>query len=602
MKHYCNPMNLPYRYQFYRKRNPQGEQPPFKVYREAADPTLVLFKGVYYLFPSMTAGFFASEDMRDWKFYPLGEDVPVYDYAPDVEPIGDWLYFSASRQGEPCSFYRSRDPRTEGFEEIKGSFPFWDPNLFLDDDGRLYFYHGCSNQTPIYGLELDPETMQPLCGPVELIRADTASRGYERYGEEHVPPKSEAQIEAEVEAMFQGLLASGQPLPASEDEVKANLRGYMGNFPYVEGAYMTRHDGRYYLQYAVPGTEYNVYGNAVCVSEHPLGPFVPAKNNPFSYKPGGFITAAGHGSTLKDKNGNWWHTASMRISHNEAFERRLGLWKAGFDADGELYCDQRFGDWPIAFDAAPFAAPDYMLLSYGKAVTASSGDGAESVTDENIRTFWKAASNAPGEWVCVDLGKACAVNAVQINFGDDDLSLNPPEGARMGGAYYEERWMDPETQPTRWLLEGSTDGSAWTALCDKREVDTDLSHDFLERAGGLELRYLRLTVQSLPYGACATISGIRVFGRAEGDKPSQARNVAVRFNGELDMDVSWSADDAVGAVVLWGFAPDKLYHSRMTYGQNSSRVGALAAGQAVYVRVDTFNGSGIAEGEVIQAR
>ena len=76
-----------------------------------------------------------------------------------------------------------------------------------------------------------------------------------------------------------------------------------------------------------------------------LGPFKPAGNNPYSYKPGGFITGAGHGSTLEDKEGRFWHTSTMRISKNHVFERRLGLWKAGIDADGELFCDQRYGDW-----------------------------------------------------------------------------------------------------------------------------------------------------------------------------------------------------------------------------------------------------------------
>ena len=44
MKTYCNPLDLPYRYQH---MNEQGRRYAF---REGADPTLVLFKGTYYLF------------------------------------------------------------------------------------------------------------------------------------------------------------------------------------------------------------------------------------------------------------------------------------------------------------------------------------------------------------------------------------------------------------------------------------------------------------------------------------------------------------------------------------------------------------------------
>ena len=54
-------------------------------------------------------------------------------------------------------------------------------------------------------------------------------------------------------------------------------------------------------------------------------------NNPYSYKPGGFLPGAGHGSTMQDRDGCWWHTATMRISVNHVFERRVGLWPAGVD-------------------------------------------------------------------------------------------------------------------------------------------------------------------------------------------------------------------------------------------------------------------------------
>ena len=53
--------------------------------------------------------------------------------------------------------------------------------------------------------------------------------------------------------------------------------------PFIEGAWMTKHRGKYYLQYAAPGTEYNVYANGTYVGEGPLGPFTYAPNNPVSY-------------------------------------------------------------------------------------------------------------------------------------------------------------------------------------------------------------------------------------------------------------------------------------------------------------------------------
>lgn len=633
MKYYCNPLNLEYRFQFCDNNNPTQGEKKYKGHREAADPSLILFKGKYYLFPSMTAGFFTSEDLAEWEFHKFRSDMPIYDYAPDVRGIGDYLYFCASKRSSNCSFYRTKDPVNEPFEEIEGTFSFWDPDMFLDDDGRLYFYWGCSNVTPIYGVELDRETMKPLGEPQVMFDSDTAHRGYERFGEEHVPPKTIEQMKAQAKQMAghipglpdevrqkindfldetpwpsdpAGMRALAEELggmvPGIPVDMLRLMFGSVSNAPYIEGAWMNKYQGRYYLQYAIPGTQYNVYGDGVYVSDSPLGPYVPAKNNPYSYKPGGFITGAGHGSTLEDKEGNYWHTSTMRISHTHSFERRLGLWKAGFDADGELFCDQRYGDWPMTVEGAPWQKPEWMLLSYGKKVTASSGEGAQNATDENIRTWWKAGSAGPGEWLQVDLGEVKDVRAVQINFAEDGLLMPLPQGADLKGETYEKRFIDEVVQPTRWILESSQDGEHYTVVEDKSQVTTDYSHDFLVREEGIQARFLRLTILELPYGQTPCISGLRIFGRGNGELPAAAADVKAQLSGDLDMNVSWSADNAVGANILWGHAPDKLYHSYMVFGRCEQRVGALVKGEPVYIRVDTFNETGITEGEVQKVR
>ncbi len=42
-------------------------------------------------------------------------------------------------------------------------------------------------------------------------------------------------------------------------------------------AWMTKYQGKYYLQYAAAGTEYNIYPDGVYEADHPLGPFTLAK-------------------------------------------------------------------------------------------------------------------------------------------------------------------------------------------------------------------------------------------------------------------------------------------------------------------------------------
>ena len=384
MKYYCNPININYRYQFNADPRRGGA---LQICREAADPSLICFQGRYYIFASMTLGVWVSDDLVKWENHRLPAELPLYDYAPDVRVLGGWVYFCASSRDVNCDRWRTRDILNGPYERIEGSFPFWDPNLFSDDDGRVYFYWGCSNTAPICGVELDPETMQPIGEKKELVFGDPYAIGYERVGENNSTLPAD---EAEVEAKYRAYVAkSSVPEEMLPPEVKPLIRGMFSNRPYIEGAWMDKHCGRYYLQYAAPGTQYNSYSDGVYVSDSPLGPFTLAANNPYSYKPGGFLPGAGHGSTMRDEQGKLWHTSTMRISVNHDFERRVGLWPAGFDADGELYCNQRYGDWPMPAEGDPWRDPAWMLLSVHKAATASSyipGHEPEKATEENVQT------------------------------------------------------------------------------------------------------------------------------------------------------------------------------------------------------------------------
>lgn len=603
MNWYCNPINVPYSYSF--TKDPRDSY-RLSVYREAADPSLVLYKGKYYIFASMTGCIWVSDDLAHWESRPLPKNMPIYDYAPDVTVVEDWLYFTASNRGTPCSFYRTKDPLNGPYEEIKGDRDYWDPNLFRDDDGRLYFYWGCSNSTPIWGVELDPTTMKFLGDEKELIHGNPYDYGYERFGEDHSEhPKTEEEIDALFENFQKECREKDVQIP---EENLAIIRATFAGMPYIEGAWMTKHEGRYYLQYACPGTELNIYADGVYVGDSPLGPFRHADNNPYSYKPGGFITGAGHGSTLQDKNGAWWHCASMKVGVCHIFERRIGLWPAGFDKDGELFCNQRYGDWPLAVEQLekdPWAEPEWMLLSYGKRAAASSsaeGHGAENAVDERIQTWWKASSAESGQWLCVDLGKPMTVHAVQINFADD-----PEKKTECPGDFVQMpdmlRFIDFQSGGVlQWRLEVSSDNEHWAVMKDHWDADTDLCHDLIVDEQGVWARYVRLTVRKLPYDAAPCVSGLRVFGKGDGEMPSSP-NVRAERLGDLDFTVSVEpSNDVLGYNILWGYSPDKLYHCYMVMGNDvkEKKIGALVKGQCCFVRVDAFNESGIIHGSCFQ--
>lgn len=608
-KYYCNPMNVPYRYQFNMDPRTHGK---LQIDREGADPSMILFHGKYYLFASMNLSVWVSEDLVHWESYRLPENLPLYDYAPDARVCGDYVYFCASKKGTVCNYYRTKDIINGPYEEIPGTFDFWDPNLFFDEDGKIYFYWGCSNQTPVWGVELEPETMKPKTEWKELLFGDGYCRGYERMGEDHCEfPRSDE----EVEVMFQAFVRQSQMPEESIPKVYIPaIKGMFTRRPFIEGPWMDKYEGRYYLQYACPGTEYNGYADGVYVAEHPLGPFILAKNNPYSYHPGGFMPGAGHGSTMRDLQQNLWHTATMRISVNHQFERRVGLWPAGFDSDGELFCNQNYGDWPIAVEDGkmdPWKEPEWFLLNYAKPAKASSfvkGKEPAKAFDENAKTWWRAADSESGQWLETDLGTVMDVRAIQINFADDALPIASP--GKIQGSETQPRYIEERELVTRWKLEGSLDGAEYFMIEDKSKVDTDLPHDLVVREEGLQVRYLRLTIVEIPYHVEPCISGFRVFGKGAGDKPVSPKYHAVKSEDGLDLLVSiGETADAIGYNILWGHEERKLYHSYQIYRNPESvqkaveqqiekRIGALVKEQECFVRVDSYNENGITHGTV----
>ena len=313
----ANPMNLSYRFQL---------DSPSR--REAADPTMVVYKDEYYLFASKSGGYFHSTDLMNWDLITTS-DLPLEDYAPTAVVMNDTLFFMASH-GAPVTIYKTADPKSGKWEVANANFPIGmiDPDLFVDDDGRLFFYYGCSNINPLYAVELDNKTLNPIGEPVSVLNSNKEIHGWERksdYNELSVAP-------------------------------------------WIEGSWMTKLNGKYYLQYAGPGTEFKSYCDGLYVSDKPLGPFTLAPHNPISYKPEGFAASAGHSSTFQDKYGNYWHVSTMTISQKHMFERRLGLFPTFFDKDGVMHVYTGFGDFPFKLPTKKIESPDELFPGMDVAV------------------------------------------------------------------------------------------------------------------------------------------------------------------------------------------------------------------------------------------
>lgn len=572
MKEYCNPLDIPYKFQHYRGF----------AHREAADPTMVYFRGRYYLFASMCKGFYHSADMVHWEWHEGGVPEP-YGYAPDVRQRGEFLYFCASG-GDPSRIWRTKDPLSGEYELVSEPFAFWDPDIFFDEDGKAYLFWGSSDKTPLYGVELDAETMMPVGETAVVYSQDISSHGWERNNKwENFDDKYK---------MF-----PNTPESYAKTEWKTS---------YLEGAYLTKWNGKYYLQFAAPGTELSCYGDGCCTADHPLGPYRFQPNTPFSLKPSGFITGAGHGSTIADEYGNLWHASTMCINVHAPFERRLGLFPAGVDEDGLLYCNQNFADYPIVLPEGKFdpreLAPHYMLLSYRKKAAASSsreGHAPELALNEDIRSWWSAEGGA-GEWYRLDLGKIYAPHSVQLNFAEEEIPriASHPDLEKYG------RYIDDGKKlRTRYRIDCSNDGETWELLVDASFTEEDRSHPYHILPAGTRFRYLRVTAAELPYGSRFALSGLRVFGLDDGEKPKAVPECRVKELDPMTAVLNWEpAEGAVGYNVRYGIAPEKLYTSYLLYEKSELLLTGLNAGQEYFVCVDSFNESGVTEGAVQKLR
>lgn len=575
-KYFCNPLDLEYRYQLKQALTGNG------VFREAADPTMLVFQGKYLLFCSMSGGFWYSDDLSDWKFHETPE-LPIYHYAPDVREVNGQVVFCASHRGEPCRIYRSPDPLNVPFSEVSAPFAFWDPDIFQDDDGRVYLYWGCSSKEPIYGIELDPETLMPIGEKAVMFGENDQVHGWERKGENNQTP----------------------PPKKFRDYM---MRFAVGTKPFIEGAYMTKHDGRYYLQYAAPGTECNVYADGVYIGDSPLGPWHYQSHNPFSSVPGGFMQGAGHGSTFQDLHGNWWHISTMRISVNENFERRIGLFPCDFDADGNLFCNQSFACYPQVLPAGARTdiartAPAMQLISYRATASASSSQAGHAPAlgvDENCRTWWVADEADEHAWYQIDLGCVKHVRAVQVNFADHKLPMPPLSKKTAYRDTVGYRIIHVEPQRTAFLLEGSADGENWELLKDTHAEQTDRAHAFFVLEEEKRLRYLRVSHMEIPMGGAPAISGLRVFGCGDGDAPAQVDALSINRSADgRNIFLSWEvADGAQGYNIRYGIAPDKLYNSWQVFEQTSLDLSTVNAGIPYYIAVDSFNENGVTCGSV----
>ena len=381
-----------------------------------------------------------------------------------------------------------------------------DPDLFLDDDGSAYMFWGSSNKWPIRGMKLNKNHRFIQEGEkLELFNLDPEKHGWERFGENHA------------------------------DTV---LGGY------IEGPWLTKHNGRYYMQYAAPGTQFNVYADGVYVADHPMGPYTYQKHNPISYKPGGYINGAGHGSTVLGPGGQYgisvlWLCPLICTGNAVSACSLLILTKTAscivtpvleIIPVMHLLCRERKGSSAAG-----------CFFSYNKPARGSSaveGHTAAGLTDENCKTYWLASSNDETQWVEIDLQAPATVNAIQVNYNDYKSDMY----GRYPGLRH------------RYTIEGSVDGINRTRLVNRSNSFKDTPHDYVELETPARVRYVRYKNIHVPTPHLS-ISAIRIFGLGEGKAPAQVKTFDPhRHEDRRDITLTWKpVKGAQGYNILWGY-------------------------------------------------
>lgn len=530
-----NPLNLNYRF-----------QTDGVCRREAADPVIVFFKDRYYLFASHSSGYWHSPNLRDWTYVQTRTLKAVEVWAPAVLSYKGALYYLG--MGEKRIF-RSVNPAADEWEELAVDLPgLGDPAFFQDDDGRVYLYYGCSDSAPIRGMEVDPENgFRPLGPAVDLIPHRSERFGWEVFGERNE---------------------------------QLDRKGWN------EAPCITRQGDCYYLMYAAPGTEFTTYCTGVYVSKNPLGPYTCMPGAPFATKAGGFVRGAGHGHPFKDRYGNDWYVATVVMASREHFERRIGIFPAYYQ-DGRAHAITDYMDFPfvvpdkrVDFSSCSVSA-GLNLLSYGKQTSASSSvpeHPASRATDEDVRTWWSAATGRKGEWLQMDLGRPMSVSALQVSFSDEGFQTYR---------------RDKDVPVYQYVAEYSTDGKDWKMLVDRSGNTADQIYELVLLESPVEARFVRVrNTQDFPVGKFS-IADLRLFGKAAGKAPRRVSGfTATRKSDKRRIEFAWDEQPrAEGYVIRWGVAPGCLDNAVMVRGE-AAEFGFFDRDLSYYFSIEAFNECG----------
>lgn len=503
---YCNPLPMP---------SAAGAS-------ASGDVTVIREKGKYYMYCS-GGGAWVSDDLNRWTHQPVtfqgGGSIPV---APHVVKFKDAFYMAGNdgtRNGVQSSegvVYKADNPLGPYTNLGPWKNPGWvadgwngafDIDIFVDDDNKPYLYYPGRSTSGIFVVPLDPTDLTRFAGkPTHLFSFNT-DHVWERYGEMNEYPSA----------------------------------------AWIEGPWLQKHNGTYYLEYSASGTQWKTYAEGYYTAKSPLGPFTYAPNNPLLRKTEGLVTGTAHGSIAEAPDGKLWQFYTIVLS-NPPGGRRIGMDPIAFDKDGNM--SVRVTDtpqWGPGAVADPAANGDSgsipLTINKLRAMNARStfstetpGHEAAYAIDNSSGTWWEPAATDAQPSLLVELSPATRFDPVQY-FTIDSVRILFNGGGGMGGMGGRGRGPGraaPEavpaaTAPTpspayQYKIEVSNDGSTFTTALDQTQ-NAVVRNTLFEEISPVLCRFVRLTITNWPRtgNAAPGVIEFTVFGKSgRSDPPAVA--------------------------------------------------------------------------------
>jgi hypothetical protein len=458
----------------------------------SGDVTVIRDNGKYYMYCT-GGGAWVSDDLVNWAMHRI-PNVPV---APHVVKYNGAYYMC----GNDGPLFKSDNPlgpftNVGNWQNTPGVSGGWnepfDMDIFVDDDNKPYLYYPGRGVSGIYVVPLDPTNLTKFAGPPKHLFGFNKEHVWERYGE---------------------------------------MNEYT-DVAWVEGPWMQKRNGTYYLQYSASGTQWKTYADGYYTAKSPMGPFTYAPNNPLLRKTDGLVTGTGHGSIVEGPNGTLWQFYTI-VLNNPPGGRRIGMDPVAFDKDGNM--SVHITDTPqwapgVVTDPAKEGDSGSIPVTINKmrAMNALSkfssqqpGRDAAYAIDNSSGTWWEPNPTDAAPALTIELSPATRFDVVQL-FTIDSARILFTGGNRLtgrGNAATNAQAAAAFTSAYQYKIEVSTDGEKYTTVLDQSTNET-VRNTIFEEIPPTKCRFVRLTMVNWPRATPLGIIEFTVFGKPADSLPA----------------------------------------------------------------------------------